>query len=463
MTAGMPLIDILIADDEESARFALRRALSQPDYKIEEAADGASALRSLRASPADLVFLDLKMPGLEGLDVLRQLGPDARRSEIIILTANNDLSTAVECIRLGAADYVTKPYEVEQVRAIARRVIQRLQLQRQVTDLQAELDLQQGFGSLIGASRSMRDLFRLMQKAAGAPVDLMIRGETGAGKELIAREIHRLSPRASGPFIAVNTAAIPESLMESEFFGHVRGAFTGADSNRVGLFEQAHTGTLFLDEIGDMPLAAQPKILRALQERMIHPVGAQRPVAVDVRIITATHQDLEQAIIDGGFRQDLFYRLRGVELRVPPLRSRRDDVLVLANHFLDRSCSQSKTPRPEFAPAAIDALLEHSWPGNVRELEQTVIRGLTMCEGAWIQPLDLGLSITREPRGLSPFSEYLGMPLSEAKSQVVEELERTMISAALQQSSGNISEAARLLGMHRQSLQQKMAQLGIRK
>jgi DNA-binding NtrC family response regulator len=260
----------------------------------------------------------------------------------------------------------------------------------------------------------------------------------------------------------VNTAAIPESLTESELFGHVRGAFTGADANRTGLFQQAHGGTLFLDEIGDMPLAAQTKILRVLQERIIQPVGSQTAIPVDVRIISATHQDLEEAITAGGFRQDLFYRLKGIELRVPALRSRHEDILVLANHFIEQWAAQTRRARPELSPRSIDTLFAHNWPGNVRELEQTIIRAATMSDGPSIEPLDLALASPISSGDDLRFSEYIGIPLTEAKAQVVEALERSLITSALDRASGNISEAARLLGMHRQSLQQKMAQLGIR-
>lgn len=458
----MPLLKVLIADDEEPARFALRRALSQPDVRILEASNGVLALEVMQAEAPDLVFLDLHMPDLTGIDVLRRLGPDVKQFEIVMLTASDSVSAAVECIRLGASDFVTKPYEVDQVRSIVRRIAQRIDLQHKVAELESRLDLQERGTQLIGVSRPMQQLLQQMTKAARAPMDLLIRGETGTGKELIAREIHRLSDRANGPFVAVNTAAIPDSLTESELFGHVRGAFTGADANRTGVFEQANGGTLFLDEIGDMPLGAQSKILRALQERVIQPVGAPRTVAVNVRIISATHQDLEQEITEGHFRQDLFYRLKGVELRVPALRSRREDIIVLANHFLDEWASETSSPRFELAAISIDALLAHTWPGNVRELKQTILRAAAMADGPVIHPIDLGLSATNLPDDANPFRQYLGMPLSEAKSQAVECLERALISAAMDGAAGNISEAARQLGIHRQSLQQKLAQLGLR-
>lgn len=456
-------IRILIADDEEPARFALRRALGHSKAQILEAADGNEAIEKIRTELPDLVFLDLQMPQKAGTEVLREIGPLGKQCEIIVLTANDCVSAAVECIRSGASDFITKPYEIEQVRAIVRRVAKRLELQERVAELENRIDTEFGCGDMVGTSRPMKQLFQQMTKAARSQTDLLIRGETGTGKELIAREIHRLSDRASGPFIAVNTAAIPESLTESELFGHVRGAFTGADQNRVGVFEQAHGGTLFLDEIGDMPPAAQTKMLRALQERLIQPVGATQPIAIDIRVISATHQNLEEAMTDGRFRQDLFYRLKGVELLVPPLRSRREDILVLVNHFLDRWATRSNQLRPELTVAATDALLGYNWPGNVRELEHTVIRAATMADNSEIQPADLGLSNSVNGDEDNAFAAYVGLPLSEARTQIVEALERTLITAALEKADNNVSEAARQLGMHRQNLQQKMASLGIKR
>ncbi|MDB5296631.1 MAG: glnG, partial [Phycisphaerales bacterium] len=382
----MPL-RILIADDERAARYGMARALASAGHEIAEAADGPSAAAALASGAYDLAFLDLNMPGLDGRDVLRDLcrrtGSD-RRCEVVVVTADDRVQTAVECVRLGAADYLTKPYEVEQVRAIARRAAERVELERRVERLQADLDQRRAFGALVGVSRPMRDLYAQIGRAAAAPVDVLIRGETGTGKELIARELHRLSPRAAGPFVAVNTAAVAESLAESELFGHAKGAFTGAAADRKGVFEQADGGTLFLDEIGDMPRPAQTKILRALQERTVQPVGSSRQVRVDVRVVTATHQDLTRAIADGHFRQDLYYRIKGVELTVPPLRSRREDVVLLADYFLDRLGPADGVPR-RLAADAVDALLAHDWPGNVRELEQAVTAAAAMAASAVVR------------------------------------------------------------------------------
>ena len=363
------------------------RALKATSCELLEAADGDAVLQSLREHAPDLVFLDLNMPGRDGLSVLREFTAMRTTAEIIVVTANDQVSIAVECMRLGATDYLTKPYEVEQLRAIVRRASERLALRDRVVALQNQLDQQQAFGALVGISRPMRELFSQMTRAANAPLPLLIRGETGTGKELIARELHRLSDRSAGPFIAVNTAAIAESLTESELFGHVKGAFTGADADRSGCFRQADGGTLFLDEIGDMPLAAQTKILRAIQERVIQPVGSSKTVAVDVRIISATHQDLESAIPEGRFRQDLYFRIRGIELRIPPLRARREDVLLLANYFLERTHAGSAVPA--FAADAINALLAHTWPGNVRELEQAILAANTMRQSSEIRGTEL--------------------------------------------------------------------------
>ena len=458
----MPL-RVLIADDEHAARHGMLRALKATGCELLEASDGDAALLSIRDQWPDLVFLDLNMPGRDGLSVLRELSNDTSASrpscEIIVVTANEHVGTAVECMRLGASDYLTKPYEVDQLRAIVRRAIERLALRDRVTALQGQLDQQQAFGALVGVSRPMRELFSQITRAAKAPLPVLIRGETGTGKELIARELHRMSDRATGPFIAVNTAAIAESLTEGELFGHVKGAFTGADADRLGCFRQADGGTLFLDEIGDMPSAAQTKILRAIQERVIQPVGSSKTIPINVRIISATHQDLEAAISEGRFRQDLYFRVRGIELRVPPLRTRREDVLLLADYFLERNFATDVIPT--FAADVIDALLAHSWPGNVRELEQVIVAAASMCHANQIRVADLPLP-QREPKtSESPFERLRGLPLTEAKTLLVEQFERAAVQAALTDNNGNVSAAARQLGLHRQSLQQKMTQLGI--
>jgi DNA-binding NtrC family response regulator len=459
----MTKLHVLIADDEKPARHGMTRALASAGYELLEAADGIEALAVIRSGIAHLVFLDLNMPGLDGVSLLRELGPRRDECEIIVVTANDSLASAVECVRHGAADYVTKPFEIERIRAIARRAAWRLELEGQVHSLQAQLDERQAFGALVGVSRPMRALYEQITRAARAPIDMLVCGETGTGKELIAREIHRLSDRAAGPFVAVNTAAIAESLAESELFGHVRGAFTGAGADRQGVFEQAQGGTLFLDEIGDMPLPAQAKILRVLQERTVQPVGSARTIRVDVRVISATHQNLEESIAAGQFRQDLFYRIRGVQLHAPPLRSRPEDILLLTNYFLERCRERTGQSPRRLAADAVERLIGYHWPGNVRELEQLISGAVAMAAGETIHADDLNLATSPLPLPASIPAHLVGLPLSDAKARLVESFERSAILAALEQQQGNVSAAARQLGMHRQSLQQKMAQLSIKR
>lgn len=449
---------ILIADDEKPARFGLVKALTRPGVDIVEAEDGQSAVAAIRAGAPHLVFLDLNMPVLDGQSVLRELGPAVRDCEIVIVTADDSIPAAVECMRLGAADYVTKPYEIERLRAMLQRVARRLEMQDRVDELQARVDDTHACGALAGVSRPMRQLFGQIARAARAPSDILIRGETGTGKELIARELHRQSARTGGPFVAVNTAAITESLAESELFGHARGAFTGAAADRKGVFEQAHGGTLFLDEIGDMPAQAQTKILRVLQERAIQPVGTAHTIPIDVRVISATHQDLEQAIALGRFRRDLYYRIRGIELRAPPLRERREDILFLASYFLERVASRSSGSVRQLGPDAMDSMLAYAWPGNVRELEQAVCAAAAMSDGAAVSAADLNLPSSRRKQQDLQFGELIDLPLTEAKERLIEAFERAAIAMALEKHGGNVSAAARHLGIHRQNLQQKMAQ-----
>lgn len=446
---------ILIVDDEESARYGMAKALRTPAREIVEASDGNQALKLIREIAPDLVFLDLNMPGRDGMSVLSELQAAQLASppEILVVTANDTVHHAVQCIRLGASDFLTKPYEVDHIRAIARRSEDRLRLQRQVIELQQQLDGDQA-SSIIGVSRAIEQLHSQIQRAARATLPVLIRGESGTGKELVARELHENGPRAGGPFIAVNTAAIAESLVESELFGHSRGAFTGADRAREGVFRQADGGTLFLDEIGDMPPAVQSRLLRVLQEGLVQPVGSEEVIRVDVRVVSATHQDLEQAIADKLFRQDLYFRLRGIELCIPPLRHRREDILPLAASFLGAEHT--------LTPAATSALVAHHWPGNVRELKQRIESAVAMCESHSIDVNDLGL--VRDELAetqADPFERFYDLPLAEARDQLVHEFERAMIQRALDRESGNISAAARRLGMHRQSLQQKIKQLGM--
>ncbi|MEI7460680.1 MAG: sigma-54 dependent transcriptional regulator [Pirellula sp.] len=447
---------ILIVDDEDAARYAMAKALRADGREILEASNGEVALQSIREQQPDLVFLDLNMPVRDGLSVLSELQGDAAvaQLEIIVVTANDSVAQAIECIRRGATDFLTKPYDLEHVRSLTRRSEERVRLQHQVAQLQLQADLPCRFGRLLGISPPMKRLYGQIEKAARSSLPVLIRGESGTGKELVARELHQRSNRSQKSMVAVNTAAIAESLIESELFGHVKGAFTGADRPREGVFRQADGGTLFLDEIGDMPIAVQTRLLRVLQESILQPVGSEQSIAVDVRVISATHQDLEQAITDKAFRQDLYFRLKGIELVIPPLRSRREDILLLASEFVGEE--------RQFSNDAIAALLEHSWPGNVRELKQRVLSAVAMSETEWINRSDLGFATTVSLAAGPTFERYFELPLAEAHQLILEEFDRTAIHRVLEMEAGNITAAARRLGMHRQSLQQKMKQLGIR-
>lgn len=445
---------VLVVDDEQAARYAMVKALRADGREILEASDGNLAFDQIHHNAPDLVFLDLNMPESGGMDVLQRLCKTDQPidSEIIVVTANSDVHMAVECVRLGAADYLTKPYDIDHLRSLADRTQKRVALQNRVDELE-----QSGFdccGDMFGNSPAMQRLFGKILKAADAELPVLIRGESGTGKELVARALHQQGCRSSGPFVAVNTAAIAESLIESELFGHRKGAFTGADRDRDGVFRQADGGTLFLDEIGDMPIGVQTRLLRVLQEGVVQPVGTETGEKVDVRVISATHQDLEQSIVDHLFREDLYFRLKGIDLHVPPLRQRQEDVLLLARQFL--------ADGQVLSSSAVKAVYQHQWPGNVRELKQRIQSASVMAEASEICAADLGLNLTTEQEPEAGLHAYLEMPFSEAKQQLMADFERLAIRNALSIEGHNVSAAARLLGIHRQTLQQKIKQLDIK-
>jgi DNA-binding NtrC family response regulator len=447
---------ILIIDDEDAARYAMSKALRSPGREIVEAREGQAGLSAIKTMSPDLVFLDLTMPVMDGLSMLTELQRDktTTKPEIIVVTANDSVNQAIECIRRGASDFLTKPYDIDHLRAIARRSEERVRLQSQLQDLQSNSDIRSGCKDILGVSPSMRKLTQQILRASRSEMPILIRGESGTGKELVARALHTCSERSAAPMIAVNTAAIAESLIESELFGHVKGAFTGADRAREGVFRQADTGTLFLDEIGDMPYSVQTRLLRVLQEATLQPVGSEQNISVDVRVISATHQNLEQAIENKGFRQDLYFRLKGIELWIPPLRNRREDILLLSRAFVG-------TERL-FSQDAIASMLEHTWPGNVRELKQRVQSAAAMSERETIDSIDLGFATPSRTAVHSAFDHYLDLPLAAAHQAIIEDFDRQAIARALDKESNNITAAAKVLGMHRQSLQQKIKQLGLR-
>ncbi len=452
---------ILLVDDDAGFREGLAETLADLGHEAVEADSGEAALRRLDAAAGgagaglDAVLLDLRMRGMDGLETLRRLHaahPDCRGLPVIVLTAYADSANTIEAMKLGAFDHLSKPISREQVRGVLERALSRPRAGPGRPGAPAASDHDQ----LIGASPAMREVHKLIGLAAPSDATVLIAGETGTGKEEVARALHRHGPRARRPLVAVNCAAIPAELLESELFGHVRGAFTGAVNPRVGRFKEADGGTLFLDEIGDMTLAMQAKILRVLQDRVVTPVGASAPVTVDVRIVAATHRDLIAMVKAGAFREDLFYRLNVVRVALPPLRERGADILVLAEHFL-RQLGPEPSPK-RLSPAAAQALLAHPWPGNVRELRNVLHGAVVTVRGSVLDAADLSLPVAAAPPGTpETLDALLALPWAEATAR----LERALLDRALRAAAGNRAEAARRLGIHRQLLYAKLKEHGL--
>ena len=446
---------ILIAEDDEDLAFVLREALIRKDYEVEVASTAGRMLDTLKGGGWDLILLDVRLPDMDGLDAIprcRDLAPD---TPIIVMTAHGTREVATEAIQRGAYDFFTKPLKMTEFQVVVARALERRRLQLQIKALQAAQG--SGFEELVGKSVSLKRVVEMAQRAAPAEVTVLIEGESGTGKEVLARAIHRLSTRKDGPLIPVNCAAIPEGLLESELFGHERGAFTGAVRAKPGRFELAREGTIFLDEIGDMPLSMQVKILRALQEREIERVGGTKSIAIDVRVVAATHQNLEQLVTEGKFRADLFYRLQGVRLRLPPLRERLDDLPELIAHLLDRAAQRMSRMPATVSTEALRCLWAYPWPGNVRELQHVLEGGMVMSEGV-ILPEHLPPNIQRAPsQPPAEAAPVLAGPLDEA----LENWERQMILDALRQGGGVQARAAKILGISERSLWYRVKKLGI--
>ncbi|MBN8899852.1 MAG: sigma-54-dependent Fis family transcriptional regulator [Rhodospirillales bacterium 69-11] len=440
---------ILIVDDDAALRAGLAETLSDLGHGTAEAADGAAALEWLRRGRADAVLLDLRMPGLDGMEVLRRIQASPDPPPVAVLTAVPTAANTIEAIRLGAVDHLAKPIG----RADLAGLIERLLSAAAASPPGAAGPAAVEDGELVGPSAPMREVQKQLGRLADSNATVLITGETGSGKEVVARALHRHSRRARHPFVAINCAAIPSELLESELFGHVRGAFTGALADRVGSFRQADRGTLFLDEVGDMAPALQSKLLRVLQERVVIPVGG-RPVSVDVRVVAATHRDLPRAVREGQFRQDLFYRLSVVPLHLPPLRERLADIVPLAEHFLALAADGTGAVKRLSAEAAA-RLLAHPWFGNVRELRNAMERVAAVVRSAVVSAEDLAFLCEESASG-EP-THWLSGTLPEALAR----LEAAMIQRALAASRGNRTEAARALGIHRQLLHEKIKRLGI--
>jgi two-component system, NtrC family, response regulator AtoC len=449
---------IVIAEDDEDLAFVLREALIRNQYEVEVAPTAGALLERLRAGAYDLILLDVKLPDMDGLDALPKCRELAPETPIIVMTAHGTRQIAMEAITRGAYDFFTKPLKMAEFQVVVARALDRRRLQQQVKVLRAGQPT--GFEEIIGQCEPLKRVLDMAQRAAPTDLTILIQGESGTGKEVLAQAIHRLSLRKDGPLIPVNAAAIPEGLLESELFGHERGAFTGAIRARPGRFELAHGGTLFLDEIGDMPLSMQVKILRALQERQIERVGGVKSIAVDVRIVAATHQNLEKMVTEGRFRQDLFYRLQGVTLRLPPLRERVDDLPTLVGYLLERAAQRLWRTAATVTPEAMRCLWTYQWPGNVRELQHTLEAAMVLSDGV-IMPEHLPVAVQSSgapsPLAVDPIMKLAGGSLDD----MLEESERRMILDSLGKAGGVQARAAKILGISERSLWYRVKKLKI--
>jgi DNA-binding NtrC family response regulator len=476
---------ILIAEDEPNLRRVLGAQLQRDGYEVLLAADGAQAMALLGEHHVDVIISDLRMPKVDGLSFLKHVVAEKPDVPFLLITAHGTVETAVEALKLGAFDYVTKPFDRAELKTIvdkAARTRDLIDADAAVLPREAALDEGRGRFRLIGREAPMRDVYAIIEKVADTPSTVLITGESGTGKELVARALHENSGRKGGPLIRVNCAAIPRDLIESELFGYEKGAFTGAVTSKPGRFELAHGGTLFLDEIGEIPVNMQVKLLRAIQEHEFERVGGIKTIGVDVRLVAATNRDLAAEIAEGRFREDLYYRLNVVQIRLPPLRERRGDIPLLVEHFVRRFRERLKKHVTGVSDEAMELLLGHSWPGNIRELENVVERCTLFCDGELISVEDLPPELTRRASsqpGTSPAPDLRAVDeaedeepsagprsgpvgLKELVREAATKVERDLIARALEQMGGNVTHTARALRISRKSLQTKMKELGLR-
>jgi two-component system nitrogen regulation response regulator GlnG len=472
---------LLLIDDEADVQYSFQRIFDSPDIELTTASSGEEGLRIIPKLKPDLVIMDVRMGGLSGLETLRRLRQTEPRLLVILMTAYGTTQTAIEAMKLGAYDYLLKPFDVPRLKEIVLNALKAARDMRQVVSYQPLLEQEDYELGIIGRSEPMQQVFKLIGQLAASDATALVSGESGTGKELVARAIYHHSHRSRQPFLAVNCAAIPEQLLESELFGHERGAFTGATLQRLGKFEQCNHGTLFLDEIGDMTPATQTKILRVLQSGTFERVGGNQPLKVDVRIIAATNRPLEQAVAARQFREDLFYRLNVVRVHLPPLRDRREDIPLLVNYFLQSLGKSQSAPPRSIAPAAVRALEKYHWPGNVRELENVIRRALVVAKGQAILVTDLPAEITGRgqaagpapvvspvgdatPSDLAPLARQLFQwAKRNPKLKILPAVERELVIQALKETGNNQIQAAKLLGITRATLRKRIEKFGIQR
>ena len=465
---------ILVADDEDNLRWVLEKGLRHAGYEVTCVEDGEAVLRAFEAEPFDLAFLDVRMPGLNGLDVLQRLRERHPDAQVVVMTAHGTMDTAIQAMQRGAYDYLAKPFDLDEVVLLAERALAARRLTQEVAQLRSGLTEVWEFGALIGRHPRMQDVYKTIGRIAGSDVTVLLRGESGTGKELVARAVHHYSRRAGRPFVAVSCAAIPGTLLESELFGHERGAFTDAKERKLGKLEVAQGGTFYLDEVGDMPLELQAKLLRALQERTIERIGGREPIRIDVRVLAATNRDLETLMKEGRFREDLYYRLNVVTVNLPPLRERRRDIPLLVEHFLAKHGGE--LGERGIAPDALDRLVGYEWPGNVRELENIVQRAMVMATGGVILPEHLPIGPVSAAASVAvdaTLEEIIERKLLECVrgmrqhasanlyALIIGLVEKPLLRAVLRETGGNQVRAAQILGINRNTLRKKLTEHGI--
>ncbi len=467
---------VLIVDDDKSIRYSLKR-LMEGTYDILTAQNGEEALERIRKDPPDLVVMDIKMPGLNGIDVLKEIKSVDPKSLIILMTAYGTTETAIEAMKYGAFDYVLKPFSIPQMKGLIEKALSLRKLMKQEVTYASKGDKESDGERIVGFSPKMQEIYKIIGQVAPSNVTVLLRGESGTGKELLARAIYHHSLRSNQPFLPINCAAIPDTLLESELFGHEKGAFTGAVSRRIGKLEQCQGGTIFLDEIGDMSLATQAKLLRVIQDRSFERLGGMETVHVDIRFIVATNKNLEDAIPAGRFREDLYYRLNVVSVHIPPLRERKQDIPELVSYFMNKFNREMKKEVVDISPEAMEKIVSYGWPGNVRQLENVLKRAMVLCQGEWILEeqivLEKGTEKEEADGGLTkrPVEDLLDILFKELSQSsrssrdldMVSTIEKGLILRALQKTGGNQVHAAQLLGMNRGTLRGKMERYNIKK
>lgn len=451
----MPAGRILIVEDEDKLRRVLQLHLESAGFEVDAAGSAEQALPL--AGLANIILTDLRLPGIDGLRFVQQLQARGAQSSVIVMTAHGTVETAVEAMKLGAADFLQKPFSLDHLTTVVQKAMAVQFLRAENQRLRQELDTRYEFSNIIGRSPAMRDIFHTVERVAPTRATVLLAGESGVGKDMIGRAIHQHSPRKDHPYVKINCTAIPENLMESELFGYEKGAFTGANTSKPGKFEQANGGTVFLDEIGDVPGNIQVKLLRILQERQFERLGSNLTRDVDVRVIAATNVDLRVALEEGRFREDLYYRLNVVPINIPPLRDRKEDIPFLAMHFVQKLSKDLGSVAHEISPAAIDRLLQHSWPGNVRELENTIERSLVLAPGDVLHAADIRI----EPPRTSQIQALNQQAPLLPEGETLEHWEQMMIKEALRRANGNKSQAARILGLTRNALRYRLSQMGL--